>query len=284
MDAKLKAIVKILVDKKTTEQKRADTVRLFHDRKKDGDAIPPFLEALETGTPAVKTFVLRAIALVLNEDAKARKTYAEATIAACMKVATTKPKGKTDYPVQDEAGRPLGAVGLAAIDKIEELAGHADVAARGAAFNAVYWFHEGDRAKAAKRLFAVVEGGLAHQEIQTRRDAAFAPHTWGPLAGPLVPPLVKRLDDEDEHVRDSALGTLGEIGPAAASAIPKLIELSKDKNHVVSCVMVLGDIGQDTKEIRAAFKAAEKLDPEFVPDAAKEALAKFAKAKKKKKR
>lgn len=283
MDAKLRGLVTVLVDKRSTEQRRADAVRALHDRKKAGEAVPHFLEALEAGTPAVKTFVLRAIASVFAGDPAARKTYAHATIEACVRIATTKVTAKTDYKfLQGEAGQPLGALGSVALDAIVELAGHPDSAARGAAFNAIYWFRDAEREKAAKRLFPLVTRGLAHEDRATRRDAAFATRSWGALAAPLVPALVERLDDDDSRVRASTLETLADIGPEAAPAIPRLIALSKDKKHVYACVRALGAIGQDTEEIRAAFAAAEKLDALSVPDAVKEALAGFAKAKKRK--
>jgi HEAT repeat protein len=57
---------------------------------------------------------------------------------------------------------------------------------------------------------------------QTRNAAAYEISGMGPAAAPAVPALIEALDDSEASVRFPVLVALGEIGPAAKAAVPKL--------------------------------------------------------------
>jgi len=87
-----------------------------------------------------------------------------------------------------------------------------------------------------------------------RRDAASALGIIGPAAAPAIPALVEALKDNgaDPSVRQSAAFALGNIGPAAAPAIPALVEALKDK-------------GEDWEVRRDAVSALGKIGPAAAP-------------------
>lgn len=57
---------------------------------------------------------------------------------------------------------------------------------------------------------------------QTRNAAAYEIAGLGPAAAAAVPALIEALDDPDPVVRFPVTVALGEIGPAAKAAIPRL--------------------------------------------------------------
>lgn len=56
----------------------------------------------------------------------------------------------------------------------------------------------------------------------TRNAAAYEIAGLGPAAAPAVPALIEALDDPDPAVRFPVTVALGEIGPAAKAAVPRL--------------------------------------------------------------
>ena len=62
-----------------------------------------------------------------------------------------------------------------------------------------------------------------------KRLAAEALRQIGPAAAPAVPALIETLKDTDPTAKWLAADALGAIGPAAAPAIPALVEVLKDK-------------------------------------------------------
>jgi HEAT repeat protein len=67
---------------------------------------------------------------------------------------------------------------------------------------------------------AELKGGLAPQ---TRNAAAYEIAGMGPAAAAAVPALIEALDDSSPVVRFPVTVALGEIGPAAKAAVPKLL-------------------------------------------------------------
>ena len=59
----------------------------------------------------------------------------------------------------------------------------------------------------------------------TRNAAAYEIAGMGPAAAPAVPALIEALDDPAAVVRFPVTVALGEIGPAAAPAVPKLKQM-----------------------------------------------------------
>jgi HEAT repeat protein len=85
---------------------------------------------------------------------------------------------------------------------------------------------------------------------QTRNAAAYEISGMGPDAAPAVPALIKALDDPEPTVRFPVLVALGEIGPAAKAAVPKLKQMMEEEIN---------------DEIAAAAKRAiKRIQPEAI--------------------
>ena len=140
--------------------------------------------------------------------------------------------------------------------------------------------------------------------VPVREQAVLALGGFGPLGEPAVPKLIAIARDRNSPLRSAACGSLwhltgdahlvlpilkevlregnveweparvlAEMGPAAKSAVPDLIEaLGKDESAQIPAAEALGSIGPDA---RAALEALRKLleheEPE-VRDAAREAI------------
>jgi HEAT repeat protein len=63
---------------------------------------------------------------------------------------------------------------------------------------------------------------LKAQAPSSRNAAAYEIASMGPAAAPAVPALIEALDDSDAAVRFPVTVALGEIGPAAEAAVPRL--------------------------------------------------------------
>jgi hypothetical protein len=86
------------------------------------------------------------------------------------------------------------------------------------------------------------------EEASLRRLAPGYMRTSGPGSTPI---LVELLDDQDLIVRDDAIHALGELGPAAAAAIPALVRLTD---------------GPEPRLRQSAMTALSKIDPERYPE------------------
>ncbi len=64
---------------------------------------------------------------------------------------------------------------------------------------------------------------------QTRNAAAYEIAGMGPAAAPAVPALIEALGDAETTVRFPATVALGEIGPAAKAAVPKLKQMVEEE-------------------------------------------------------
>lgn len=91
-----------------------------------------------------------------------------------------------------------------------------------------YWLSKAKDSSSAERLHAI-------HELRERSAEASA----------IVPVLIASLGDSDSFVRRDAARALGEFGPGAASAVPALMALRKDKESVR----------------RAAAEALDQIDP-----------------------
>jgi HEAT repeat protein len=63
---------------------------------------------------------------------------------------------------------------------------------------------------------------------QTRNAAAYEISGMGPAAAAAVPALIESLDDPIAAVRFPVTVALGEIGPAAEAAVPRLLKVMQD--------------------------------------------------------
>jgi HEAT repeat protein len=70
---------------------------------------------------------------------------------------------------------------------------------------------------------------------QTRNAAAYEISGMGPAAAAAVPALIESLDDPEPAVRFPVTVALGEIGPAAEAAVPRLLKvMQEDMNDEVA--------------------------------------------------
>src|SRR5512144_2917898 len=70
---------------------------------------------------------------------------------------------------------------------------------------------------------------LKAQAPQTRNAAAYEISGMGPAAAPAVPALIEALSDPEATVRFPVTVALGEIGPAAKAAVPKLKQMMDEE-------------------------------------------------------
>ena len=87
---------------------------------------------------------------------------------------------------------------------------------------------------------------LHDSDLDIRRVAACQLGDLGPAAAPAVPDLIQALSDERE-VRGCAASALSKIGPAAAPAVPELTKMLNGDwvGNRVSAAEALGNIGPD---------------------------------------
>lgn len=86
---------------------------------------------------------------------------------------------------------------------------------------------------------------------QVRNAAAYEISGMGPAAAPAVPALIEALDDPEPTVRFPATVALGEIGSAAAAAVPRLKKMMDEEIN---------------DEIAAgARRALRRIQPDAVP-------------------
>jgi HEAT repeat protein len=64
---------------------------------------------------------------------------------------------------------------------------------------------------------------------QTRNAAAYEIAGLGPAAAPAVPALIEALGDSEATVRFPVTVALGEIGPPAAAAVPRLKQMMEEE-------------------------------------------------------
>jgi len=77
---------------------------------------------------------------------------------------------------------------------------------------------------------------LKAQAPMTRNAAAYSIAGIGPAAAPAVPALIEALDDESPAVRFPVCVALLEIGPAASAALPALEKALDDRNEDVAAM------------------------------------------------
>ena len=91
---------------------------------------------------------------------------------------------------------------------------------------------------------------LKAQAPQVRNAAAYEISGLGPAAAPAVPALIEALSDPEPTVRFPVTVALGEIGAGAKAAVPKLKEMMEEENN---------------DEIAAAARRAlRRIDPQAV--------------------
>src|SRR5262249_7792728 len=95
---------------------------------------------------------------------------------------------------------------------------------------------------------------LGDSEPEFVREVQFALGNIGPAAAPAVPGLLRSLASSNERVRNSAFYAIGHIGPAAKEALPtlqKMLATSKDEFVHVACLWTLVHIEPNNPQLIA---------------------------------
>jgi HEAT repeat protein len=119
---------------------------------------------------------------------------------------------------------------------------------------------------------------VLRSDPENREITAWSLARMGPAAAPAVPALIECLDEAREGIRNQAARTLRDIGPAAAEAVEPLATLlTHDKDWGVRCYAAeaLGAIGPAAKAAAPELKLALKDPMVQVRNAAGEALQKI---------
>ncbi len=147
-----------------------------------------------------------------------------------------------DPRVSQRTAEALGNMGAVAADKaapaLRRLLKDADAEVRHAAANALVVLERDDAAVIA----------LVIEELKDRNRSWQAARTLakcGPAAKAAVPVLIPMLRDEEHMMRGAAATALGGIGPAAVKAVPALVAALKgtDANARDEVIRALGEIG-----------------------------------------
>lgn len=100
------------------------------------------------------------------------------------------------------------------------------------------------RRSAGAEAIPLVAERLAAERRDERALAARTLKAICPGRSECVAPLAEALDDEDQRVRRAVVGALGGVGPAAADAVPALIErLEAEPRDRAVIAQTLGEIG-----------------------------------------
>jgi len=119
----------------------------------------------------------------------------------------------------------------------------------------------GMKEKAAPAVPALIK---ALDDVKARQHVAASIHQIGDPAKPAIPRLNELLNDSDRAARADAAKGLGGFGPAAAEAVPALIEtLKTDKNDTVrrEVANALGKIGAPASEAMPTLRELAKTGP-----------------------
>jgi HEAT repeat protein len=126
--------------------------------------------------------------------------------------------------------------------------------------------------KSAAELEAMLRGGDATAQAQ----GALGLSKLGPAAAPAVPALIDALKSPQTLVRQNAALALGEVGPGAKAAVPALAEALRDREWVVrrQAAVALGRLGPDARPAVPALERLTRDANSLVSKAAREALQK----------
>jgi HEAT repeat protein len=177
-----------------------------------------------------------------------------------------------DAGVQDEMKKTLVAIGVDEIPRLIQEIKIDDPERRYLAVGRIGGFRNGpgvletllDALKdenAKVRWMAVRSLGNRDSDPQSRRFYSDLPGSYRQSAEKIVPHLIRAFQDSDERVQQSAFATLGVLGPDAAAAVPKLIELLRSEKSMsvrANAAVTLGRVGHASNDARAALLTAVK--------------------------
>jgi HEAT repeat protein len=109
----------------------------------------------------------------------------------------------------------------------------------------------GCKDKAPQVDVAAFTADLKSPDTDKKANACAELAKAGPAAAPAVPDLIELLKDKDPLVRHLAAYTLGQIGPKAASAIPALQEARNDPDRdvMMNAVDALRNLGDASANV-----------------------------------
>lgn len=113
------------------------------------------------------------------------------------------------------------------------------------------------------RPAAFWQGRLKDTDATVRREGVTALATLGPAAASAVPALIEAMRDSDMAVRSGAVVALGKIGPAAKEAVPALLKAADDtdSSYRESVFVSMGVIAPEDERVQMA-SARAFLDPD----------------------
>ena len=108
----------------------------------------------------------------------------------------------------------------------------------------LFWANSAHAQSASAQKEPSFQGHPLHELIadlkaaapMTRNAAAYSIAGIGPAAAPAVPALIEALHDQEASVRFPVCVALREIGPAASAALPALEEALDDRNDDVAAM------------------------------------------------
>jgi HEAT repeat protein len=111
----------------------------------------------------------------------------------------------------------------------------------------------------------LLAAALSDPAIPVKLEAARCIARLGKLAEPLLPALIQSLDKEtDPDIRYAIVEAIGQLGPVAATAIPRLVTLLDDPNLQPCAAETLGRIGQPAQStLPALAKLLDSPQPEI---------------------
>ena len=137
--------------------------------------------------------------------------------------------GDENGPTRRMAAYALAAVGAPAVASLSEALEHTEEAVRIEASYALAQI--GDSAETA--IPTLIEHAK-DESVEVRRYLAEAFGSIGPAAAPAVPALIDMLDnDDDKQVRFESALALAQIGPASSDAVPVLEKALRDPDRYV---------------------------------------------------
>jgi HEAT repeat protein len=151
--------------------------------------------------------------------------------------------GSESFEAREQADKELIAIGPPALEQLRRALKSADAEIARRVRICI------PRIERNAKVASLVEQLLKGARPESRVQAAGKLGELGKSAPEAIPALLQALDDPDNHVRDRATVALWNMGPLARIAVPKLMEILKDKQAGEdlrwSAAIAFGYVGPD---------------------------------------
>ncbi|MSR57705.1 MAG: HEAT repeat domain-containing protein [Planctomycetaceae bacterium] len=224
-DEKSRSLVVLILTNLGPDAKQATVALLGLLKDKNVEVRREALIALAQIGPSAEAAIPQLLAELKNEKSETRPGAAYALIKIGAKKEVVPILAKTIQDPNNKLLREVSAWGLITLEP-----GNADY---------------------VKMALPLMIDGLSHEWDLVRLESVTALSSLEAGAKLAVPELVKLLDNEkNPRIRSEALGTLGNIGPAATEALPSVLRSLADPAPLVrySACYTLGKIGPKAKE------------------------------------